>query len=447
MTIVLSGLEKIYLQSILKNNSTPRPLLLGTFGGDVDRVLINTSIVKMMNWSEVLFIDTIGYYLHFQEFFSDSTTFILGYNCSIPVFNLTSNDPYLRAVKLSEVFKISFHISDQAARVLQHALISMVNRGIYEPSIEDVILEIESQSQLSAFRFNVNRLLRLLDALTWGRVGAAFSGDNFLEKVDGRIVFFGLHSLPREFRVLASLLLLLNVMEKEVSIVVEDSDLLLPGLVRALREEYALAFERTFFVLDLIRRSRWLNLILSCRSPSLISPRVRIRFDYTFSSVPRSREEFNSLFNYFPLTNFNPEMIETTPKNCFLVFYDGRVKLCNLFFKSIPDFPVKVDELIKPIKPRVKSLLQRLFRNLSEAAFHVLSFLSQGSADRDALISYAVGVLGLESSVAQRIVNSLSVYGLVFETIGRDGKYYFKISPSGIAALNEYAFSRGREVE
>jgi len=445
MSIIISSLEKVDIRSLLPRNFTHKPLLLGTFGSDVDRVLINTTIAKSMDWREAIFIDTTGYYLRFQKFFENSIPLVLGYNYSIPVFNLLSNDPYLRTVELSEIFKISFHISDQAARILQQALISMVNRGVYEPSIEDVILEIESQSQISSYKSNVYRLLRLLDVLTWGRVGAAFSGGKCPKDIEGKVIFVGLHLLPREYRVLASFILLLSVLEEEISIVVEDSDLLFPGLVRALREEYALAFERTFFILDLIKRSQWLNLILSCRSPGLISPRVRIKFNYAFSSIPHSREEFTFLFNYFPFSSFNPKLIERTPPNCFLVFYDGRVKVSELLFKSIPDLMVKVDELIKPVKPKVTSMLQRLFRNLSEAAFYVLSFLSQGSADRDTLISYIVGVLGLESNIAQRIINSLSAYGLVFEVIGRDGKYYFKITPSGIAALNEYLSYRGEE--
>lgn len=445
MSIIISELEKIHITSLLSRGASHKPLLLGTFGGDVDRVLINTTVAKSADWKELLFIDTTGYYLRFRNFFNNPLPLILGYNYSIPLFNLTSDDPYLKAVELSEMFKISFHISDQAARTLQHVLISMINRGVYEPSVEDVILEIESQSQITPFKSDVYRLLRLLDALTWGRVGAAFSGDNFPGDIEDEAVFVDLHLLPREYRVLASFILLLNMVEENVSIIIEDSDLLLPGLVRALREEYALAFERTFFILDLIKRSNWPHLILSCRSPGLIPSRIRIKLDYVFSSLPRSKEDFNFLFNCFPFLNLNHKLFERYPPSYFLVFYKGKVKVSEFLFRSIPSLKIEVDESIKPIKPKVKSLLQRLFRNLSEAAFHVLSFLSQGSADRDTLISYIVGVLGLESGIAQRIINSLSAYGLVFETIRRDGKYYFKITPSGIAALNEYPSYEGEE--
>ncbi|RLE51899.1 MAG: hypothetical protein DRJ20_01215 [Candidatus Methanomethylicota archaeon] len=443
MVVVPRMLGIVNLASIISSLHASK-CILGTFGPISERVKINASILDALGWEKTIVIDGFGEYSALCSLCRDCKLVRLGFNASISPFNLSWFDPYIRAFEISEAFKLSFHISEVSARILQQALARFVARGVYEPSVEDVILEIESQSQIASTRPYSFRLLRLLDNLTWGRIGSSFSGFLGLDDVGNSLLIVDLHHLPREFRVLASILLFLNFSERsDVKLVLEESDLLMPGLMRALREEYAVAFERTLFILDILKRSRNPAIILSCRSPMLLAFRARLSLNCAFSSPPRSKEEFNALSALLPLADFRLEHVNYIPSSAFLVFYGGRVSIAELKFKELPEVRIPVEDVIKPTKPKVESALHKMFRGLADPAAQILSFLLQGAADRDTLMGYAVGVLGLSSEVAQRIISVLSAYGFIADVVGRDGKYYLRITPSGIAALNEYSSYRG----
>ncbi len=443
MVVIPRFLERVDLRSILSGFHVGK-CIIGTFGPIGDRVKINASVLGVLDWSRVMVIDAYGAYSALSFFFNNCKVLRLGFNASIAPFDLSLSDPYIRAFEIAEAFKLSFHISESSARLLQQALARLIARGVYEPSVEDVILEVESQSQIASSRPFSYRLLRLLDNLTYGRIGSSFSGSMELSSADAPLLVIDVHHLPREFRVLASTLLLLKFSdESDMVMVVEESDLLMPGLMRALREEYALAFERTLFTLNTLRRSRSGLAVLSCRSPLLLAVRARLDLQCAFSSLPRSREEFEALSAVFPTTTFRWEHVTCISRDSFLVFHDGKVKIAELRFKELPEVQVSIEEKIKPAKPKVGAVLQKIFRGAADFASQILSFLLQGAADRDTIMGYAVGVLGLSSEEAQRMIGVLSAYGFITDVVGRDGKYYFRITPSGIAALNEYSSFRG----
>jgi DNA-binding IclR family transcriptional regulator len=87
--------------------------------------------------------------------------------------------------------------------------------------------------------------------------------------------------------------------------------------------------------------------------------------------------------------------------------------------------------------------LVKLFGNRADVAYGVLSFLAQGVVERDLVIGYITGVYGLSAAEAKKILTTLSVNGLIIEGVHRDGKYYLKISPMGVAVMNEYSEFEG----
>ena len=108
--------------------------------------------------------------------------------------------------------------------------------------------------------------------------------------------------------------------------------------------------------------------------------------------------------------------------------------------------PNVVKDELKAKIPSSINILKKFFKDEAEAAYTLLSFLLRGIVERDILLGYALGIVGLDSTLVQRLLNSLSVYGLISETTGRDGKHYFRLTPYGITALNDYNSSEGDAV-
>ncbi len=427
----------------LKKLLAVSPILAATFAPIDDRVKINATIIKSqlpLNELTVI-IDHYNLYSNLKAIFSNCKILKLGFNASLPLFELKDEDPYLKIFDIVEAFKLSFHISEYSARILQYALASLATKGNITPSIEEVILEVESRSQISIPKIHVARLLRLLDLMSYGRIGAAFCNQANIDFTkNDTILIIDVSHLPREFKTLASFLILMKLpKDKKLTIIIENADLMMPELMRALREEFALAFERTLYTLDILDQFRKSLIILSCRSPIFLSTRARFKLKYAFASIPKYKEDFDALVNIFLTSKISWREIKNLPQNLMLIFQNGELKTASLSFTKIPSIPITIEEKLKPHKIKIETLLEKVFRGLSEAAYQILSFLLQGSADRDTLLGYAIGILGLNSEKAQRILGILSAYGLISDVIGRDGKHYLKITPSGIAALNEYS--------
>ena len=257
--LITRSAEIVDLDFILKRNlkADDSSSVIGVFAPSRERAKIVTSILQRIfkrSNSCCIVLDHRGLYARLLSQVIDACqVFKLGFNASLSIFDFTGEDPYMKMFNVVEAVKVSLHVGEPSARVLQHALTALISKGVKRPSIEEVMLEIESLSQILSYKPYVSRLLRLLDLLHCGRLGSAFSGHGELEFLSHGASVLDFSYLPLEFRVLASLLTLIRLLStRPVVVVLDEADLLMPELIRALREEYALAFERAFFTLELL---------------------------------------------------------------------------------------------------------------------------------------------------------------------------------------------------
>lgn len=242
----------------------------------------------------------------------------------------------------------------------------------------------------------------------------------------------------------SSLLILYRFSQTFDLLLIEDVDLLAPALVRALREEYAISFERSMIFYDLIKSRNSGITLLSCENPMSLSSRVRSILDMTFSTLPNCMEYFDSIMRLFTVNFDDLKFLKLLDnEKFFLCFVNGDIKVANysLKLKFEGEFNV-IDELgiSKIVSP---SILEKLFGSKADLAYNILSFLSQGTVEKDLVIGYITSVLGIDSHEAKKILTILLVYGLVFESMHRDGKYYVRLSPMGASVLEDYSRVRG----
>jgi len=422
-------------------------LVLGSFGPMRSRVKVNYSIIDCADWERVLIVDSSGLYKYLCNVFEDAKLLKLGFNASINPFKFDLDDPYTEAKFTSDIFKLSFHLGEDSARVLQESLISLILKGGLEFSISDVISEVESQSLISRSYPYVHKLLRLLDLMSVGRIGSSFSSMHGFSNLNSSLIIVDVSHLPVEFRVLSSLLILMKFRREFNFILIENADIIAPEMSRALREEYAISFERSMIFYHLINENESKYILLSCDNPSWLNSKIKFIIDIAFAPIPRSKDVLDNLLRsftsgFYDLSDF--KSINIDDDVYFMVFKDGDVKLANYSgrfeFKGV----FEVADELKPLKPSQQNTLVKLFGSKADLAYGVLSFLSQGTVERDLVIGYITGVYGLSATEAKKILTTLSVNGLIIEGVHRDGKYYLRISPMGIAVMNEYSESGDR---
>ncbi|MCS7366943.1 MAG: hypothetical protein NDF52_03585 [archaeon YNP-WB-062] len=417
-------------------------LVLGSFGILRVRVRVNYSVIDCADWERTLIVDSVGLYKYLCNVFEDAKLLKLGFNASINPFKFDSEDPYLEAKMVSDIFRLSFHLGEDSARVLLDSLISLISKGVLDFSVSDVISEVESQSLISRSYPYVHRLLRLLGLMSVGRVGSSFNSMHGFSNLNSSLIIVDVSHLPVEFRVLSSLLILMKFRRGFDFILVENAGIIAPEMSRALREEYAVSFERSMIFYDLIHANESKYILLSCDNPLWLNSKIRSVIDVAFAPIPRYRDALDSLLRTFSSGFYDSNALKSIDIDddvYFMVFKGGDVKLANysgrLEFKG--EFEV-ADEL-KPLKPSQLNILVKLFGSKADLAYGILSFLSQGIVERDLVIGYITGVYGLSATEAKKILTTLSVNGLIVEGVHRDGKYYLKLSPMGVAVMNEYS--------
>jgi hypothetical protein len=430
---------RVNLVDLLSNDGK---FVLGSFGPLQGRVRVNYSVIDCADWESALIIDSVGLYKYLRSAFDDAKLLKLGFNASINPFKFDSEDPYIEAKIVSDIFRLSLHLGEDSARVLLDSLISLISKRGLEFSVSDIISEVESQSLISRSYPYVHRLLRLLDLMSVGRIGSSFNSTYGFSNLNSSLIIVDVSHLPVEFRVLSSLLMLMKFGRNFDFMLIEDADIIAPEMSRALREEYAISFERSITFYDLINGSRSRYILLSCDNPLWLNSKVRAIIDIAFAPIPKIRDSLDILLRTFTSKSYDPNLLKSINVNddvYFMVFRDGNINLASYSVKVEFKGEFEVADELKPLKPSQMNTLVKLFGNRADVAYGVLSFLAQGVVERDLVIGYITGVYGLSAAEAKKILTTLSVNGLIIEGVHRDGKYYLKISPMGVAVMNEYS--------
>jgi|GEM_PF-4680807 len=125
----------------------------------------------------------------------------------------------------------------------------------------------------------------------------------------------------------------------------------------------------------------------------------------------------------------------------------------NSIIKKIPRITIErfnVEDVIGPLpKEAVEELptaISRIFGGKAEDAAAVLEALSNGALTRDSLVTFIMHDRGLRSDEAVKLIERLSAYSLIKDEIGRDYRYYYRITSLGFKLLDEYRSIQPKEL-
>ncbi|RLE78231.1 MAG: hypothetical protein DRJ56_00645 [Thermoprotei archaeon] len=340
---------------------------------------------------------------------------ILGWNASLSLGELLAEragDRYFMVQYVAEAFSRALELSPLERRVLTEALVEAAERGVSCPS--DLVCVVEDIASTMPYgeRARLSRLLESLEILSLGTMGAALSGKAPLLG-EGEASLIDLALLPWRLRSLAYVLCAMACALGGVGAVVLGGPL--PEGVP----------ESVGLVLDLIRSA---------------SPSSKV----VLTGV--SEEAARVLLRYAPGLSMARSTRDDGALRWMCVLSDGSRREVALETLPIGLREPQVPE--RTLEPAVRAkvpLLERVFGPEAEMAYRTLAFLREGATTRDGLVSYLTYAFSVKTSHALRVITKLMAYGFIEEVVGRDTKYWIRLTVRGYGALEEYEALKGFE--
>lgn len=387
-------------------------------GGLEGRLSILWHILRTLD--RYLIIDFNGKLYTLYRYNRDLRLLRLGHNASINIFKAESID---ECYGLTLDFKLALNIGDLEFKALHEALCQSYFKDSVD--IQSVIDSIVEYGETATGRTRINLLLSFLHSFRVGAVGRALSSDNIPE---ARFKLIDLSLLPSiNHKILVLLALLRRFRE---AIVVDDASLLEPILVNPyFRSEF---------------RSRVQGRCIVFSSSSIKSTRYIIE---DFGNIVVSTINLESLrfLEELRVSRGNLKLARCGDEVSVVDvrFTDGGLYSVNL--RTIPRLGVEevnVEDVIGPLPIEAKEehypAILRLFGGKAEDVAAVLEVLSSGALTRDSLVTFIMHDRGLRSDEAVRLIERLSAYNLIRDEIGRDYRYYYRITSFGFKLLDEY---------
>jgi len=333
---------------------------------------------------------------------------ILGWNASISLRDLLKErfeDHYFMIPYLVEAFSDTFKLSPIESKVLTEAFVELVDSGS-EYSFSDLANRVEEISSTLPYsdRVRVTRLINLLQMLNLGRVGAALSNDAPISNIN-RSVLFDVSLIPWKFKDLICILLLIWSILKSYKVLLLGGPLS-DGVIESLKVVVDLMLSTNHeskLVVSGIAQSQVRKIVEKYPDFALLREmKVRRSTRWTYIS---GQETYEVAFEELPL--------ETT-------------------------YAVMPEQILKPIAKVRITLLEKIFKREVEMAYKALAFLREGATTRDGLVSYLTYAFSIKTNHALKLITKLIAYGLVEEVIGKDTKYWIRLTIRGYSALEEY---------
>ena len=341
---------------------------------------------------------------------------ILGWNASLRLVDLLENrlgDEYFMIPYLVEIFSAVFDLSPIEVKVLTEAFVELVDSGS-ERRFSDLADKVEEISSTLPYsdKVRVTRLINLLQLLNLGRAGAALSNDISLSGIDSSMLL-DLSLVPWKFKELVYGLLM-------IWCVLRGNGMLLFGeppcnnvtdIIKVLVDLMTSIGSNSKLIISGVTQNQVKAITNECSG---------------FELLGEINTESGTRWTY---TSGSGEMYEVVLEELPLM----------VTYVSMPE------QVLKPVI-RVKiTLLEKVFRRESEMAYKALAFLREGATTRDGLVSYLTYAFSIKTSHALRLVTKLIAYGLVEEVVGRDTKYWMRLTIRGYSALEEYEALKGGE--
>lgn len=347
-----------------------------------------------------------------------------GFNIHLNIFSL-SGEKFAHSHFLSEMFKGIFELNVAQVSVLRRALLRLYSSR-RDPSVEDVLSAVEVETTELRGQDSIV-LIELLESMSRGRLGAACQSSIELPKGSSAVIMSGLP--PHYASIMAIILLRRLCIEGFKGIVeVRDVDFLLNFAGSAWKLIVDVIFK-------LARGGS--TVIISSRSVTSLPISLRAEAHMTIMGAPSTLEDLRYIKGL--IGNRAVSLLNNRERHAYkLTTSSGIVEVPLERLEK-----AKVEETIRPPKETPKPMLYVKLGDRAKMAYDVLSFLRDGASTRDSTISYAMHKLDITSLEASRLINSLIIHGLASEVVGADGKYWLKITPKGLSAIEELEVLEG----
>jgi len=374
-------------------SESPRIAIVGSRAEEVEMELVRT---VMESYGKCIVIDPVGLRRRYASM-PEARWAILGWNAGLPMAQWLRpvwNDPYFLPPFIARFTAESLGLNRLEERLLLQALIKMVSCG--ELSIEKLRREVEAlvSALPGGDRARCQLLLESIDTMCVGRLGAALMTGQ-PPPSDG-LTLLDLRALPPPYKYLVYSIAAVWAVLENACLVMVNPFPTSPSWISLMTEFAAAITEQPVVVSGLSRRE---------------AGQVRggwVRLMYVEDS--------------------------------WVVEISGRTYIltCPEAGWQPPETVSMPQALLKPAGPRRILLLEEVFGQACEIAYKALSFLREGSTTREGLSSYLSYAFSIRTPEALRLITKMMAYGLVEETVGRDAKYWLRLTIRGYSALEEY---------
>jgi predicted transcriptional regulator len=396
--------------------------LILCIGGLEGRLSIIWHILKDLDSYSIIDLNGKLHILH--RYNRDLKLLRLGHNASINIFKVESID---ECYSLTLDFKLALSIGDLEFKALHEALNrSYIRRSV---DIQSIIDSIAEYGETAAGR--VRMLLSFLSTFRMGITGRALSRENMPNTCFKLIDLSLLPSISH--KILVTLTLMRRLRE---TVVIDDVSLLEPILVNP------------YFKSEFRSRVYERKAVLSSSSIKAVKHMIEDFEEVLISTINSETLRFldELKLDVEERIDCGDDVSVVNVK-----FGDGGLNSVNL--KKIPRIAAErfnVEDVIGPLPKEdveeIPTAISRIFGGKAEDAAAVLEALSNGALTRDSLVTFIMHDRGLRSDEAVKLIERLSAYNLIRDEVGRDYRYYYRITSLGFKILDEYRSNQPREL-
>ncbi|MEM2509749.1 MAG: hypothetical protein QXY40_02760 [Candidatus Methanomethylicia archaeon] len=394
-------------------------------GGLEERLSIIWHILKNLDSYSIIDLNGKLYTLH--RYNMDLRLLRLGHNASINIFRVENID---ECYSLALDFKLALNIGDLEFKALHEALYQSYTRNNID--IQSIIDNITEYGGATTGGIRINLLLSFLNSLRIGITGKALNKENIPKTCFNLIDLSLLPSISHK------ILVLLSLMRRfREAIVVDDSSLLEPILVNP------------YFKSEFRSRIQERNIVLSSSSIKtakyIIEDFKEILISNINSETLRFLEELGVDRENLKLTSGEEVSVVDVKFNSGSLYSINLKNISRIVIEKL-----NVEDVIGPLPKETieehTTAISRLFGEKTGDAIAVLEVLSNGALTRDSLITFIMYDRGLRSDEAVKLIEKLSAYNLIKNEIGKDYRYYYRITSSGFKLLDDYKSTPPRDL-
>jgi len=385
----------------------------------------NTSLGKVV-------LDLHGKYR--EKSLQDTRVCLLGVNSSMDLIELLNlkEDVFSNVNFIATLTQAIFNLRILETLILYKTLIRLAKSKSF--SLDKLIEEAEGVIINEGYDVRIReRIINIVQFLFGGRTGAALSGINTFDSGDierGCIVDFS--GIPYKSRLLTYSLVLYYIVGKyeKTILMADDFDELIPYF-HYLEDVFVKSRYGRYFIL--LCKSYY-NVAKAIRAADLIGVLLGGTLDV---------DTIRYVKGVFNLNTKDILALHFLCQGCFMYLSKRGIFRVNIGELEEYMEEIEVERIIKPEVYHKKPILIRLFKDSAMVVCDLLEFLREGPSNREGIFSYLQYKHGLGVKVAMRLLMKMLLYKLVEEVIGKDGRYWIKITVNGLLALEEFLEYRG----